>query len=99
MLWAGSPSLDETMLKWFKRVTYTCLHCGARQRIPLRRIHFFERFHEFDPDQVLLIQCPTCGQGLQMPTPYLTHAGHRVHVDPENPPKTAFIHQTWPGSP
>ncbi len=87
------------MLSCFKRVTYTCSDCGARQRIALRRIHFFERFHEFDPGQALLIQCPTCGQGLQMPTPYTTHRGQSVQVDPKKPPSSAFIHQTWPGSP
>lgn len=82
------------MLRWFKRVTYTCTHCGARQRIPLRRIHFFERFHEFRKGEALLIRCPTCGQGLQTPTAYKTHTGHPVDVDPENPPKTAIIHET-----
>ena len=31
------------MFGLFQKVTYTCTACGARQRIPRRRIHFFER--------------------------------------------------------
>ena len=79
----------------FKKVTYTCTHCEAQQRIPLRRIHFFERFHELDNGQALLIRCPSCRQGLQIPTPYRTHTGHSVIVSPEKPPKNAIIHEHY----
>lgn len=87
------------MLRWFKRVLFTCTHCGVHQRIPLRRIHFFERFHELEHGEALLIQCPICGEGLQTPGPYTTHTGHTVEVDPNKPPKNAFIHGVLPGSP
>lgn len=79
----------------FQRVTYTCRPCGARQRIPLRRIHFFERFHELDRGQPVLIRCPVCGEGVQMPSPYRTRTGLRVDVDPENVPRNAVIHQHY----
>ena len=87
------------MLSWFKKVIFTCHVCGARQRIPLRRVHFFERFHELENGEALLIRCPTCFEGLQTPTAYSTHTGHSVAVDPEKPPKNAFIHEVLPGSP
>ena len=87
------------MLSWFKKVTYTCQACGTIQRIPLRRIHFFERFHELHSGEAVLIHCPSCYEGLQIPAPYRTHTGHRVEVDPSNPPKNAFIHGVLPGSP
>lgn len=60
--------------RWlFSNVTYTCHHCGARQRIPLRRVHFFERFHQLVHGQAVLIACPVCGHGVQTPSPYRTH--------------------------
>jgi hypothetical protein len=41
------------LFRWlFSRVTYTCRHCDARQRIPLRRIHGFERFHHLEHGEV-----------------------------------------------
>lgn len=80
------------MFARFKKVIYTCQDCGARQRIPLRRIHFFERFHELNRGQAVLILCPICGDGLQIPTPYTTHTGNSVTVDPKNPLKNAVIH-------
>jgi hypothetical protein len=76
----------------FRNVTYTCRHCAARQRIPLRRVHFFERFHHLTHGEAVLIACPHCPQGLQTPSPYRTHTGHPVAVDPMEPPKNAFIH-------
>ena len=76
----------------FRKVLFTCGHCGARQRIPLRRIHFFERFHHLTHGKVLLIACPACGEGLQTPTPYRTHTGHDVQFDPDHP-ENAVIHQ------
>ena len=87
------------MLSWFKKVLFTCTYCGTQQRIPLRRIHFFERFHELENGEALLIQCPICDLGLQIPTPYTTHTGHIVEVDPKKPPKNAFVHSVLPGSP
>jgi len=75
----------------FSKVTYTCDRCGARQRIPLRRVHRFERFHGLGRGKVVLIGCPTCGQGLQIPTPYRTHTGTEVRFDPDNP-DNAVIH-------
>jgi uncharacterized OB-fold protein len=75
----------------FRKVTFTCSHCGVRQRIPLRRVHFFERFHGLTQGQILLIACPVCGEGLQIPTPYCTHTGHDVHFDPDHP-ENAVIH-------
>lgn len=80
------------MLSWFKRITFTCNHCGATQKIPLRRIHFFERFHELREGQPVLIACANCLQGLQIPSVYRTHTGHAVDVDPQMPPKNAIIH-------
>jgi RNase P subunit RPR2 len=80
------------MMGWFQKVIYTCQACGAQQRIPLRRIHFFERFHELQDGQAVLILCPICGEGLQIPTPYRGHAGHSVTIDPEKPLKNAVVH-------
>jgi hypothetical protein len=41
------------LFRWlFSRVTYTCHHCDARQRIPLRRIHGVERFHHLEHGEV-----------------------------------------------
>jgi uncharacterized protein YlaI len=81
------------VLRWlFSKVTYICHHCGARQRIPLRRIHSFERFHRLKQGEALLILCPECQHGLQMPSPYRSHTGHHVTVDPADPPQNAFIH-------
>jgi RNase P subunit RPR2 len=80
------------MFRWlFSKVTFTCTHCGARQRIPLRRVHFFERFHGLTRGQVVLIRCPDCRNGLQMPTPYQTHTGQETRFDPDNP-QNAIIH-------
>jgi len=71
----------------FSKVTYTCDHCGARQRIPFRRVHRFERFHGLGHGEVALIVCPTCGERLQVPT----HTGTDVCFDPDNP-DNAVIH-------
>lgn len=80
------------LLRWlFTKVVFTCSHCGSRQRIPLRRVHYFERFHGLTHAQVLLIACPTCGEGLQTPAPYRTHTGDLVRFDPDNP-ENAVIH-------
>jgi hypothetical protein len=81
------------LLRWlFAKVTYACNRCDAAQRIPLRRVHFFERFHELKAGQAVLIVCPRCENGVQCPSPYRTHTGHRVTVDPAHPPKNAFVH-------
>ena len=80
------------MRTWFKKVIFTCNHCGRSQRIPLRRIHFFERFHDLQEGQPVLIGCPSCLQGLQIPSPYRAHMGHAVDVDPQKPPRNAVIH-------
>lgn len=81
-------------LRWlFEKVLFTCGHCGARQRIPLRRVHFFERFHGLTHGEVVLIACPLCGEGLQIPAPYRTHTGHDTQFDPDHPEKTV-IHAT-----
>jgi RNase P subunit RPR2 len=79
----------------FRRVTYTCHPCGARQRIPLRRIHFFERFYRLEHGEPVLIACPNCGEGLQLPSDYPTHTGHRVHVTPDAVPENAMIHSAY----
>ena len=86
------------MWTWFRKVNFTCTTCGTRQRIPLRRIHFFEKVNRLDPGQPLLILCPKCYEGLQTPTSYRTHTGHQVDVDPDSPPKDAFIHAVLPGT-
>lgn len=83
------------MLTWFRKVAFTCTHCGSRQRIPLRRVHFFERFHDLRNGEAVLIRCPKCAVGLQIPSPYTTHTGHGVAVDPSNPPGEAFIHEAF----
>jgi uncharacterized protein YlaI len=76
----------RSLITWlFHKVTYACTHCGARQRIPLRRVHFFERFHDLVHGEVVLIACPQCHEGVQIPTPYRSHTGQPVHLDPENP--------------
>jgi hypothetical protein len=80
------------MLTWFRKVTFTCTHCGAFQVIPLRRVHVFERFHELRDGQPVLIRCPQCPHGLQFPSPYTSHTGHLVVVDPQDPPREALIH-------
>lgn len=77
----------------FSKIVYTCAACGARQRIPLRRVHFFERFHGLTHGEVILIACPVCGEGLQVPSPYRTHTGHDIQFDPDNPENTV-IHAT-----
>lgn len=77
---------------FFTKVTYACHLCGARQRIPLRRIHAFERFHHLEAGEAVLIACPDCPDGIQTPSPYRTHTHHDVSVDPRNPPDDAFIH-------
>ena len=77
----------------FKKVVFTCSHCGSRRRIPLRRVHVFERFHGLTRGEVLLIACPVCGDGLQIPTPYRTHTGADVRFDPDNPDNDV-IHAT-----
>ena len=78
---------------WFRTVTFTCNHCRVVQRIPLRRVHFFERFHELSDGQPILIRCPQCIDGLQIPSPYTSHTGHSVFVDPKDPPRQALIHE------
>ena len=81
------------MFRWLRRVSFTCNLCGATQRIALRRTHFFERFHELTEGQVVLIRCPECGQGLQIPGSYRSHTGESVVFDPENHPRKAVIHE------
>jgi len=83
------------MLSWFKKVTFTCNHCGTTQRIPLRRVHFFEKFHELRDGQPVLIRCSACSQGLQTPSPYYTHTGHSVEVNPERLARNAVIHSHY----
>ena len=79
----------------FRKVTYTCRQCGATQRIPLRRVYFFERFHELESGEAVLIACPHCADGLQTPSPYRSHTGHQVTVDPHDPPEDAYIHGAY----
>jgi hypothetical protein len=79
----------------FRRVTYTCRECGVRQEIPLRRIHIFERYHGLSAGEPLLIACPACETGLQIPSLYRTHTGHDITIDPAHPPQNAFIHATY----
>jgi hypothetical protein len=82
-----------TLLRWlFSKVTYTCNRCDVRQRIPLRRVHFFERFNDLKTGQPVLIVCPHCENGLQCPSRYRTHTGHPVTVDPTHPPQNAFVY-------
>jgi hypothetical protein len=76
----------------FRKVTYTCHSCRARQRIPLRRVHFFERFHQLEQGEPLLIACPTCGAGLQIPSRYRTHTGYVVEITASALPDNAVIH-------
>jgi len=79
----------------FRKVTYTCHVCGARQRIPLRRVHAFERFHHLEHAQALLIACPICSQGLQIPSRYQTHVGHTIDITPQTLPDNAVIHSFY----
>jgi hypothetical protein len=84
------------LIGWlFPKVTYMCTLCEAVQTIPVRRIHLFERFHGLDEGQPVLIRCPQCRQGVQCPSPYRSHTGHPVVVDPAQPPKNAFIHDLY----
>lgn len=80
------------LTRWFAKVTYSCTVCHAVQRIPLRRVHIFERFHGLHSGEPVLILCPHCGEGLQCPSSYRSHAGHPVTVDPQDPPDNAFLH-------
>ena len=84
------------MLTWFRKVTFTCTHCAVAQAIPLRRVHFFERFHDLRSGEPVLIRCPKCAVGLQIPSPYTTHTGLAVAVNPATPPREAFIHEPFP---
>ncbi len=90
-----AASSGVIMFRWLRRVSFTCNLCGATQRIPLRRIHFFERFHELTEGQVVLIRCPECGQGLQIPSSYRSHTGESVLFDPETHPRKAVIHEDY----
>lgn len=84
------------LLTWlFTQVTYSCTTCGAVQTIPLRHVHNFERFFDLTEGQPVLIQCPTCHDGLQYPSSYRSHTGHRIALDPDHPPKNAFIHDLY----
>jgi hypothetical protein len=76
------------ILSRFRRVTYTCRECGARQRIPLRRVHVCERFHGLSAGAPMLIACPACDTGLQIPP-------RDVAVVPAQPPPNAFIHANY----
>jgi hypothetical protein len=84
------------LLRWlFAKVTYACTYCKAVQIIPLRRVHMFERFHGLEEGQPVLIHCPKCRRGVQCPSPYRSHTGHFVVVDPAAPPKSAYIHDLY----
>jgi hypothetical protein len=84
------------LFSWlFTKVTYTCTFCDAVQTIPLRRVHTFERFHGLDEGEPVLIHCPKCRQGVQCPSPYLSHTGQFVAIDPTDPPKNSFIHDAY----
>jgi hypothetical protein len=84
------------LLSWlFTKVTYRCTSCEAVQTIPVRRIHVFERFHGLTEGQPVLIRCPQCHQGVQCPSPYRSHTGHLISVDPTQPPKNAFLHEWY----
>ena len=79
----------------FAKVTYSCTTCEAVQRIPVRRVHVFERFHDLTDGQPVLIQCPTCHEGVQYPSPYRSHTGHLIAIDPRNPPENVFLHALY----
>ena len=79
----------------FRKVTYTCRSCGSRQRIPVRRVHVFERFHRLEHGEPVLIACPTCRDGLQIPSPYRTHTGHTVEISANALPDNAVIHSFY----
>jgi hypothetical protein len=79
----------------FRKVTYTCHVCGAGQRIPLRRVHVFERFHRLEQGEPLLIACPMCSEGLQVPSRYHTHTGHMVDITAHTLPDNAVIHSSY----
>ena len=84
------------LLSWlFTKVTYTCTSCETVQTIPVRRLHVFERFHGLAEGQPVLIKCPQCRQGMQYPSPYRSHTGQLVAVDPAEPPKNSFIHDLY----
>ena len=84
------------LLSWlFPKVTYTCTSCEAVQTIPVRRIHQFERFHSLTEGQPVLIRCPQCLQGVQCPSPYRSHTGNLIVVDPAQPPKNSFLHEWY----
>jgi hypothetical protein len=84
-----------TLLAWFSKVIYSCTACCATQRIPLRRVHAFERFYDLTEGQPVLILCPICHEGLQCPSPYSSHTNRLVTVDPRNPPKNSFVHALY----
>jgi len=80
------------LARLFAKVTHSCNVCGAVQRIPLRRVHVFERFHGLDHGEPVLIHCPRCRKGIQCPSPYRSHTGHPITIDPHDPSENAFVH-------
>lgn len=85
----------KLLSRWISKVTYRCTFCEAVQTIPVRRIHVFERFHGLDEGQPVLIRCPHCRQGVQYPSPYHSHTGHLVVIDPKDQPQNAFVHELY----
>ena len=83
------------LLRLLTKVIYTCTFCGTVQTIPLRRIHVFERFNRLAEGQAVLIGCPKCHQGVQYPSPYRSHTGKLVVVDPTNPAKNSYLHELY----
>jgi uncharacterized protein YlaI len=84
------------LLGWlFAKVTYKCTVCEAVQTIPVRRLHVFERFYGLTEGQPVLIRCPQCLERVQCPSPYRSHTGHFIVVDPARPPKNAFLHEFY----
>jgi hypothetical protein len=90
----GSRLQDERMWTWFRKVIFTCTVCRTVQRIPVRRVHVFERFHNLD-GRALLIRCSRCRRGLQIPGSYRSYTGRLITINPANPPKDALIHDSF----
>lgn len=72
----------------FKRIQCQCTFCGAKWKIPLKRILHFERFFEIRKGQPFLWECHDCHAGVVIPGEYINIHGEKVvepgSIDPKN---------------
>ena len=80
--------------RWMHPYNLGCLIAKAGVKNDVA-VPLFERFHDLCQGQAILIRCPQCGLGLQIPGPYQGHTGQSVTVDPAKLPGDAFIHEAF----